>query len=131
MFKIKIYKDDDLLLGANIAIMNNLFINGWVLYGTLEGLFSDNFKTKFWDITIVIGELDGIPICVVYNAKIKDTSKIYQPYEEIQAFCKEEHRRKGYTSQCVKVINPHTQADCSEGIKGSLMFWKKHGLTGR
>ena len=131
MFTIQIYRDSDVLTGANIAIMNNLFINGWTLYPTLEKLFTE--KQNIFYYRIAIGSLNDEPICVVIyrdlldNCLTRETNINY--FANIQAFCKKEHRRKGYTSQCIIALNPRNDLFVEEGIEGSIEFWNKNGFT--
>jgi hypothetical protein len=126
MFTIQVYRDNDVLTGANIAIMNNLFINGWGLYDALEDLFTDKINPDTWDRAIVIGSVNDIPVCVVFYIKTKETN-----YHQIMAFCVKQHRRNGYTSKCISLLNPPSHTDHREGIKGSLQFWERVGIKVR
>jgi hypothetical protein len=110
-FRTVVYQSLTLKLGAQIALDHRLYIPGWQLSHTLQGLkISQDTHNR-----IAIGFLDDVAVAV---ATLDGTT--------VQAFCRKAQRRNGYGGQCVRALRA-TKMRSVVGIDGSDKFWEKMG----
>ena len=114
MFRVQVYRGDNLAAGARLALRNRLYVSGWSLSGHYVDMMNDQE-----DGEIAIGFLDGEPICAV----VSDLG-------QVMAFCRKALRRRGYTSACLAKLNTDGQV-CETGVTGSEAFWRKNGIKFR
>jgi GNAT superfamily N-acetyltransferase len=124
MLECKVFKDEEAPQGASVAIMNELHMPhhcGWELKPRLASVI--NKTTKAY---VAIAYKDGEPVSVVLVRLTRDGKSGY----DIAAYCKEQHRRQGITSQLIKTLKDHAAPipKARTGITGSHHFWNNNGI---
>ena len=113
---LKIYEKETLDIGIRLALATKMYINGWCLKPSLEsqiGVDSDArlalMLTSWPD-----NDIPQMPIALAWLCN-----------DQVMAFCREAYRRKGYASQCVKVLEfDRSIVKADLGIDGSEHFWE-------
>jgi hypothetical protein len=118
MLECKVFKDEEAPHGASVAIMNELHVleQGWQLKPRLETI-----RDKSYRGVVAVAYKDGAPVACILVRLMRDGK---EPYD-IAAFCKEQHRRQGITSQLVSALRNETVPlpMARTGIHGSYNFW--------
>jgi hypothetical protein len=125
MFTTKLYSLKALERGAKLAREHHLYVPGWCLFGQLEDIVKGHCaQTSWWrdgwvhempnDIHLALGFVDTKPVAL---ALFKNT---------LMAFCKTDHRRRGYAARCVDRLKARCPENhwADEGINGSATFWE-------
>jgi hypothetical protein len=119
VIKIKIYEDETLDEGINLALGHRLYVSGWALSYELTRARQQHP----WPVTagkkLAIMFKDKNPICLAFLAS----------HSQLLAFCKKSERGQGYASACVKAIKPSRNSWAGEGVIGTVNFWKRLGVN--
>jgi hypothetical protein len=110
-FEVKVYRDVDAAIGADIALKARLYVSGWSLSETFKSIREGS---DFSDIAV--GFLDNEPVCVTVVGS-----------DDSAAFCRKALRRKGYATRCLQRLNTKGTV-AGPGVAGSDRFWKKNGV---
>lgn len=113
IFHTQLYQSQTLKIGATLALKHRLYISGWALSQTLQ-FFKMSESTHH---RIAIGFCNDVPVSV---AVLQDGG--------VMAFCRKQHRRKGYTGACVRALHSRMMV-ANVGIDGSWHFWNRLGVT--
>jgi hypothetical protein len=113
IFYTKLYQGPTLHQGIECAIKNRLYVIGWCMLPTLKTMK----KCANHNDRLAIGFLDQTAVSIAL------VSDYY-----VQAFCRKQHRRKGYAGACVRALQCQ-QAWASTGIAGSYEFWQRMRVT--
>lgn len=114
---IKLYSNETLVEGINLALKHRLYISGWCLSVCLVWARKEANRLGHKDyFSLALYFKDDVPIALCFRQG-----------RGLQAFCKKSERKKGYAAKCVQHIKKHVDGEVSarSGVEGSLTFWAK------
>jgi GNAT superfamily N-acetyltransferase len=128
MFKTRLFTGDAAIAAISEALKHRLYISGWRLsheYCWIRDQLSAN-RVGYENSAIVVGYRDGVPVAaVLYNSQA----------HELQAFTRKAERGNGFGGQCLQKMLQYMRSirddnpSCGNGIDGSDLFWRSHGLS--
>jgi len=109
VIEVKYYRGAAAREAARLAINAHLYIDGWYLLSALA--------------MIQAGQRKDPQIALVFEHDTPVAIAVEEGFNQVMAFCKRSHRRRGLASKAVGLIemDPKTYAD--GGIPGSEKFW--------
>jgi hypothetical protein len=113
VFQIKKYFGPSLSEGAQIAIDNKLYVDGWLL----KKLYPKISKIDNGRNMIIIMFRNNQPIALAVRV-----------LNLIAAFCDEDYRRNGYCKKLVAELSITTEDYSGRGIFASPMFYRSVGV---
>ena len=117
---IKLYSNETLVEGINLALKHRLYISGWCLSKDLVWARKEPTPLGHKDyFSLALYFKDDVPIALCFRKG-----------RGLQAFCKKSERKKGYAAKCVQHMKKHIDGEASAvyGVEGSLTFWAKMGV---
>lgn len=110
--KIKLYNGRNSAEGAELALKHHLYVHGWCLFLELRLMMAAENPNG----CIALCFVDDIPVAIA----------VITSYNQVMAFCKEEHRRKGYCTALVQRVDEAIGEPiyAQNGIDGSDIFWR-------
>lgn len=109
----KLFKSENIIKGADIALKARLYVSGWMLSKELVEI--RNYRSDYFkEYIIAIAFDNSLPISIVVS----------HPRQEAMAFTRKSYRRKGIASNLINKFNIEIKR-YGDGITGSDKFWKR------
>jgi hypothetical protein len=115
---IKLYKTQrELVEAASMALKNRMYVSGWYLSSVYKHL--REYPNVCVGDVIAIKFVNELPVAIAVTE-----------CRTIMAFCKREHRKNGFASECVNAIKNDTKGNYTAGlgVDGSFTFWRRCGI---
>jgi hypothetical protein len=109
-----VYEGATLSEGAELCLDARLYVSGWDLRPTLVKM-RDRGMTHGGKIAVAFEHDRPIALCL-FSGRM------------LMAFCRDDHRRRGFGSACAKAIGRPEGSWAGEGVHGSIQFWKANGV---
>lgn len=124
--ELKIFENETLREGAQLAITHRLFVNKWQLYRSLKNILKDDPHPHVQK-SIVLAFVDGVPIGILYRELYKTRNKIrYSLFHHF--FVRRKFRGQTVATKLFQHLPRPEQKHKligNTGIKNSAKFFKK------
>lgn len=115
--KVIVYEGVTLSEGAELCLNARLYVSGWDLRPTMARM-RDRGATHPGKIAVAFVGERPVALCL-------------HDGHMLMAFCRDDHRRRGFGSACMKALGRPEGSWAGEGIYGSTEFWKANGVYAR